>query len=108
MPQIRNSAHWLTDSLTRVKSRDASASKKKVSQLQPNHGTQQNFFYAVENNVQDASVRGAAKTAGKVMVYGQGPLFQQFLAAGIKHDKTVHYVCQNDFDFAEHQFSDAD
>ena len=82
--------------------------KKKVSQLQPNHGTQSNFFYAVENNVQDATVRGAAKTAGKIMVYGQGPLFQQFLAAGIKHDKKNHYVCQNDFDFEEHQFSDAD
>ena len=43
--------------------------KKKVSQLQPNHGTQPNFFYAVKNNIQNSTVRRAAKTAGKVMVY---------------------------------------
>ena len=82
--------------------------KKKVSQLQPNHGTTQNFFYAIENNIQDPKVRGASKTAGKIMVYGQGPLFEQYLASGIKRDKKTHYVFANDYDFAEHQFSDAD
>ena len=82
--------------------------KKKISQLQPKHGTTQNFFFGIENNVQNPSVRGAAKTAGKVMVYGGGPLLQQFLRDGIKYDKDIHYVCENDYDFAEHQFSDAD
>ena len=82
--------------------------KKEVSQLQPNHGTTQNFFFALENNIQDPKVRGASKTAGKIMVYGQGPLFEQYLASGIKRDKKTHYVFANDYDFAEHQFSDAD
>ena len=82
--------------------------KKKISQLQPKHGTAQNFFFGIENNVQNPSVRGAAKTAGKVMVYGGGPLLQQFLREGIKYDNQIHYVCENDYDFAESQFSDAD
>ena len=34
MPQIRNSAQRVTHSLTRVKSRDASASKKRIQKTQ--------------------------------------------------------------------------
>ena len=41
--------------------------KKKVDTLQPDHNLPRDFIYAVRNNMHDPKVRGAAKTAGKLI-----------------------------------------
>ena len=51
--------------------------KKKVDTLQPDHNLPRDFIYAVRNNMHDPKVRGAAKTAGKLMVYGRGETIQK-------------------------------
>ena len=58
--------------------------KKQVDVLQPDHGVEQDFLFAVNNNLQDPNVRGADSTAGKWMVYGRGELMEKFLGGGIK------------------------
>ena len=44
----------------------------KKSDRQPDHGLEQEFLYAVKNNMHDPNVRGAASTAGKWMDMGKG------------------------------------
>ena len=85
--------------------------KKKVGRLQPNHGKRPNFFYAIENNVQHANVRGAAKSAEKILNYGRGPLFEEFFATGIRYRQNAHFICANDYDLTEArsgQYDDAE
>ena len=53
--------------------------KKKVDTLQSDHNLAPDFFYAVKNNMHNPNVRGAAKTAGKYMVYGRGDFMHKFM-----------------------------
>ena len=50
------------------------ASKKKVSAMQVEVGTEPDFVIIMKNNVQDTNVNNPAETAGKYMVYAEGPL----------------------------------
>ena len=50
------------------------ASKKKVSAMQVEVGKEPDFVIIMKNNVQDTNVNNPAETAGKYMVYAEGPL----------------------------------
>ena len=66
--------------------------KKKVDTLQPDHNLPRDFIYAVRNNMHDPKVRGAAKTAGKLMVYGRGETMKQFLEGSLKYRKDCYIM----------------
>lgn len=75
--------------------------KKRVDVLQPDHGVEQDFFFAVKNNLQDPNVRGAASTAGKWMVYGKGEIMGKFLGGGIKYERKKMVMMANAVDFKQ-------
>ena len=77
--------------------------KKRVDVLQPDHGVEQDFFFAVKNNLQDPNVRGAASTAGKWMVYGKGELLGKFLGGGIKYEQKKMVMMANAVDFKQYK-----
>ena len=75
--------------------------KKKTDTLQSDHNLPPDFIYAVKNNMHNPNVRGAAKTAGKYMVYGRGDLMRKFMKDGVKYDKKNCYIMANASDLSE-------
>ena len=75
--------------------------KKKIYTLQSDHNLPPDFIYAVKNNMHNPNVRGAAKTAGKYMVYGRGDLVRKFMKDGVKYDKKNCYIMANASDLSE-------
>ena len=75
--------------------------KKKIDTLQSDHNLPPDFIYAVKNNMHNPNVRGAAKTAGKYMVYGRGDLMRKFMKDGVKYDKKNCYIMANASDLSE-------
>lgn len=75
--------------------------KKKVSQHQVEHGAEADFVLLIKNNVQDPSVRNAAKTAGKYMVFAGGPAKQMLIEEGIKYKRNTMYLMENHIDIKE-------
>ena len=47
-------------------------------------GTGPDFILIVKNNLQENNVNISATTAGKYMVYGEGPLKEKLIEDGIK------------------------
>ena len=74
--------------------------KKRVDTLQPDHNLPQDFVYAVRNNMHNPNVRGAAKTAGKLMVYGKGETMKQFVNGTLKLKKDC-YIMAHAADMAQ-------
>lgn len=60
--------------------------KKKVHDLQEEHGGSCDFLLLVKNNVQSKNAPNA-HTAEKYMVFSKGPVREQFLSGGVKFDK---------------------
>ena len=75
--------------------------KKKVSALQMEVGTEPDFILIVKNNLQENNVNNSAATAGKYMVYGEGPLKEKLIEDGIKFKTGEMYLMANNFDYQE-------
>ena len=60
--------------------------KKKVANLQKQHGAHPEYILIVKNNVQNAGGKNPSPTGGLYMVCGEGELLSEFLKNGIKFD----------------------
>ena len=64
-------------------------------------GTEPDFIIMVKNNLQENNVNNSAATAGKYMVYGEGPLKEKLIEDGIKFKTGEMYLMGNNFDYQE-------
>ena len=64
-------------------------------------GTEPDFILIVKNNLQENNVNNSAATAGKYMVYGEGPLKEKLIEGGIKFKTGEMYLMANNFDYQE-------
>ena len=60
--------------------------KKKVANLQKQHGAEPEYILIVKNNLQDPGAKNPSVTAGKFMVYAEGSLLSEFMSKGIIFD----------------------
>ena len=64
--------------------------------LQTQGGSEQDFFLAVLNNIQDLDTKNPAKSAGKFLIYTKGKSARRFRTKGIQRFKRkLHCVCKN-------------
>ena len=75
-------------------------SKAAMSNIQLKAGKQANFCWIMQDNVFNAESKPAAPHAGKTMVYGRGPLYEQFMNEGLKYNTNM-FVFANDQDMEE-------
>ena len=57
--------------------------KKKIANLQKQHGTEGEYLIIVKNNLQ---LPGPSPTGGQFMVYGEGSLITELLSKGLTFD----------------------
>ena len=57
--------------------------KKKIANLQKQHGTEGEYLIIVKNNLQ---LPGPLPTVGQFMVYGEGSLITELLSKGLTFD----------------------
>jgi len=79
--------------------------KKKTSSLQVEVGTEPDFCLIVKNNLQNPNTSNAAPTAGKYMVYCEGPLRHQLLGGGTMFDYGSFYMMANNYDYTEEELN---
>ena len=60
--------------------------KKKVANLQKQHGAEPEYILIVKNSLQDPGAKNPSATAGKFMVYAEGSLLSEFMSQGIIFD----------------------
>ena len=60
--------------------------KKKIANLQKQHGAKPEYIMILKNNVQNSGKKNPSPTGGLYMVCGEGKLFSEFLKNGIKFD----------------------
>ena len=72
--------------------------KARLQKRQAKYNKPANFLLRIEDNVHQAGPGGAG-TAGKIMAYGQGALFEKYLGNGVKYDQTDSFIHKNSFDF---------
>ena len=53
--------------------------KKRIMRHQGEHGTSADYIILMRNNLQDPKYKNASPTAGKYMVFGEGPAKERFL-----------------------------
>ena len=75
-------------------------SKAAMSNIQLKAGKQANFCWIMQDNVFNAESKPAAPHAGKTMVYGRGPLYEQFMNEGLKYNTNM-FVFANDENMEE-------
>ena len=68
-------------------------------------GKEPNFIFIIENNVQDPHASNPSASAGKYLVYGEGPLKELFLKEGLKPDSST-YLMANNYNFSEEKFAE--
>ena len=74
--------------------------KKKASRMQIEAGAEPNFLIIMFNNVQDPHASNPSASAGKYLTYGEGPIKEKLMEAGLKFDKSM-YMMANNYNFAE-------
>ena len=72
--------------------------KKKIANLQKQHGAQPEYILIVKNNVQNAGGKNPSPTGGLYMVSGEGKLLFEFLKNGIKFDEQQFVMMANQYD----------
>ena len=73
--------------------------KKKVSALQLEVGASEDFLLIVRNNLQVPSASQQCYTAGKYMVFGVGPIADQFYSTGINFETTILVKLSNNYGY---------
>ena len=82
-------------------------SKKKTSSLQREHGSSPDYILFVRNNIQKPGGKNSSSTAGKYLVYGEGPIQDDFFGIhGVKFDKSKHIIMKNDYNMEEKQIEE--
>ena len=73
--------------------------KRKVSALHLEVGASEDFLLIVRNNLQEPSASQQCITAGKYMVFGVGPIAEQFYSSGINFETTTMVKMANNYDY---------
>ena len=73
--------------------------KSRLEKRQPKFKREQNFLLIVQDNIHETGHEQSAKTAGKNMVFGRGPLKQQFIEGGLKYNDDEFYMHKNSYNF---------
>ena len=73
--------------------------KSRMEKRQVKYNKPQNFLLILEDNIHQSGHDYGAKTAGKLMVYGKGPIREKFLKTGIKYNLREYVMHANAHNF---------
>ena len=70
-------------------------------------GVSPDYILFVRNNIQKPGGKNSSSTAGKYLVYGEGPIQDDFFGIhGVKFDKSKHIIMKNDYNMEEKQIEE--
>ena len=73
--------------------------KSRMEKRQVKYNKPQNFLLILEDNIHQSGHDHGAKTAGKLMVYGKGPIREKFLKTGIQYNPCEYVMHANAHNF---------
>ena len=82
--------------------------KSRLQKRQPKFDRRQNFLVLMEDNIHEQGHDNSAKSAGKVMAFGMGPLKEKFISGNLKFNNSDYIIHKNAHDFTPERFFDSD